>query len=127
MTDTPQVPISWGELIDKITILEIKAERLEGAARANVQTELALLAAIAAPVLAGDVAALAAELKTVNLALWDIEDNIRDHERTGDFGAGFIVLARSVYRTNDARGVLKRRINQALASVLVEEKSYKPY
>ncbi len=127
MTDTPQVPISWGELIDKITILEIKAERLEGAARANVQTELALLAAIAAPVLAGDAAALAAELKTVNLALWDIEDNIRDHERTGDFGAGFIVLARSVYRTNDARGVLKRRINQALASVLVEEKSYKPY
>ena len=127
MTDTPQVPISWGELIDKITILEIKAERLEGAARENVRNELALLAAIAAPVLAGEVAALAAELRTVNLALWDIEDNVRDHERAGDFGAGFIVLARSVYRTNDARGVLKRRINQALASVLVEEKSYKPY
>jgi hypothetical protein len=127
MTATPQVPISWGELIDKITILQIKSERLDGGARANVEKELALLAAIAAPVLAGDIAALTAELKAVNLALWDIEDRIREHERGGDFGAGFIALARAVYRTNDARGALKRRINQALDSALVEEKSYKPY
>ena len=127
MTTTPQVPISWGELIDKITILQIKSERLDGGARANVEKELALLAAIAAPVLAGDIAALTAELKAVNLALWDIEDRIRELERAGDFGAGFIALARSVYRTNDARGALKRRINQALDSALVEEKSYKPY
>jgi hypothetical protein len=127
MTDAPQVPISWGELIDKITILEIKAERLDGAAAANVKTELGLLTAIAAPRLAGDVVALAAELKGVNLALWEIEDRIREHERAKDFGAGFIDLARAVYRTNDARAVLKRRINEALGSALAEEKSYQPY
>jgi hypothetical protein len=125
----PQVPISWGELIDKITILEIKAERLStDEAKANAAKELGLLREIAGPVLAGgQTGALIARLKTLNEALWEIEDRIRDHERLGDFGAGFIELARAVYKRNDERGALKREINLALGSQLIEEKSYKPY
>ena len=124
----PHVPVSWGELIDKLTILEIKAERLiEAGARANAAHEPALLRAAAAPVPAGECAALAAELKTLNLAQWEIEDRIRDHERDKDFGAAFVALARAVYRTNDARGALKRRINLLPGSQLVEEKGYQPY
>ena len=68
-----------------------------------------------------------ARLKQINQDLWDIEDRIRDHERAGDFGPGFVELARSVYRRNDERGALKREINLALGSALIEEKSYKPY
>ena len=128
MTSTPHIPVSWGELIDKLTILEIKTERLPDAgARANAAHELALLQAVAAPVLAGDCAALAAELKGLNQALWEIEDRIRAHEHNGDFGSGFVELARSVYRTNDARGALKRQINLLLGSELIEEKGYQPY
>jgi Family of unknown function (DUF6165) len=127
MIPTPQVPVSWGELIDKITILEIKTERLpDPAARANAACELALLRDAAAPGW-DQVVALAAELKALNQTLWEIEDSIRGHERDGDFGAGFIALARAVYRNNDMRGALKRRINQALGSALTEEKSYRPY
>ncbi|HEX4177434.1 MAG TPA: hypothetical protein VHY57_03315 [Rhizomicrobium sp.] len=128
MTDIPYVPASWGEVIDKITILEIKASRLptEGA-RANAAKELRLLNQIAAPVLASaPIAALAARLKTLNETLWDIEDRIRDHERMADFGAAFVELARAIYRHNDARGALKREISQTLGSVLIEEKSYRP-
>jgi hypothetical protein len=125
----PHVPVSWGELLDKITILEIKVERLAGEeARANVAKELELLRGIAAPVMAGGPAfPLVARLKQLNLALWDIEDRIRDCERGGDFGPGFVELARSVYRRNDERGAIKREINLALGSALIEEKSYKPY
>lgn len=122
----PLVPVSWGELIDKITILEIKAARLEGPARANVAHELALLAAAAAPINAL-VSDLKAELKAINETLWAVEDQIRDKERAKLFDDGFVALARSVYRHNDARGALKRRINLALGSELIEEKSYKPY
>jgi len=127
--DMPYVPVSWGELLDKIVILEIKTERLTSSqARANAATELALLGEIANPVMAsGQAAALVARLKHLNQALWDIEDQIRDHERAGDFGPGFVELARSVYRHNDQRGALKREINLALGSALIEEKSYKPY
>jgi len=127
--NTPQVPLSWGELLDKITILEIKVERLGGNdARANAAKELALLREIAGPVMAAGLATgLVARLKQVNQALWDIEDRIRDHEREGDFGPGFVELARSVYRRNDERGAVKREINLALGSALIEEKSYKPY
>jgi hypothetical protein len=127
--DMPHVPVSWGELLDKITILEIKTERLGGVeARANAAKELDLLREIAAPAIAcGPAVALVAHLKQLNQALWDIEDHIRDHERAGDFGPGFVELARSVYRHNDQRGALKREINLALGSVLIEEKSYKPY
>ena len=127
--DMPLIPVSWGELNDKITILEVKAERLEAEnARANAAKELALLREIAQPVMAAGLAtALVARLKALNQALWDIEDRIRDHERAGDFGPGFVELARSVYRRNDERGAVKREINLALGSALIEEKSYKPY
>jgi hypothetical protein len=125
----PRVPTSWGELLDKITILEIKTARLpDAAARANAGKELAMLREIAAPVRAHpETVSLAARLKTLNEALWDIEDRIREHERAGDFGENFIALARSVYKTNDQRGAVKRQINLALGSALIEEKSYKPY
>ena len=127
MTSTPMAPVSWGELLDKITILQIKAERLTDAAkRANVVTELTLLSEIAGAAL-GEVAALVAELKTINEALWEIEDHIRDKEAATAFDAEFIALARSVYVTNDRRAEVKRDINRALNSTLIEEKSYKPY
>ena len=125
----PQVPISWGELIDKITILEIKVERLSAEqARANAAKELALLREIARPALTGHVtAALVTRLKGLNEALWEIEDRIRDHERSGNFDSGFIELARAVYKRNDERGAVKRELNLILGSGLIEEKSYKPY
>ena len=127
--DMPYAPVSWGELLDKIAILEIKTERLDNPqARANAMRELELLREIAHPVMAsGKAAAPMARLKQLNQALWDIEDRIRDHERAGDFGPSFVELARSVYRRNDERGALKREINLALGSALIEEKSYKPY
>jgi uncharacterized protein DUF6165 len=127
---TPHVPTSWGELIDKITILEIKVERLPGAeGRANAGKELLLLREIAGPVLLEDPAMqmLATRLKGVNEALWEIEDRIRDKERAGAFDADFIALARSVYRRNDERGAVKREINLVLGSELIEEKGYRPY
>lgn len=130
ITDTPLVPISWGELLDKITILEIKSERIVAqAALTNVRAELDQLNAVAADMLSAraDVGAVKADLRQVNEALWKIEDDIRACERAGDFGATFIKLARAVYRTNDERGTLKRRINTLLGSVLVEEKHYAAY
>jgi 3-methyladenine DNA glycosylase/8-oxoguanine DNA glycosylase len=127
---TPQVPVSWGEVIDKITILEIKSERLSAPeALANVRAELALLAGVARDPLAGNdrLSALKAQLQAVNQALWDIEDEIREKEARLEFDEGFIALARSVYRQNDDRAAIKRRINDLLGSELVEEKSYKSY
>jgi len=122
----PDAPIAWGELFDKVTILEIKAERIAApAALVNVRRELAALQAIEAAAPAADgLATLKAELAAVNLALWDIEDAIRDHEQAGDFGDRFVALARSVYRENDKRAAIKRRINLLLGSDIVEEKSY---
>jgi hypothetical protein len=123
----PHVPTSWGELLDKITILQIKVAHLPtDTARANAQKELTLLEQIAAPVL-GQTALLAGRLKALNEQLWEIEDRIREHERAKTFDDAFIALARSVYQTNDERGRVKREINTALGSALVEEKSYKPY
>ena len=124
------VPVSWGEVIDKITILEIKAERLTDAAKlANVTKELNELAAVREREFPGHaaLAALAGELKAINEKLWVIEDDIRDCERAKDFGPKFIELARAVYFTNDERAQAKRRINDLLGSALVEEKSYAPY
>ena len=121
------VPVSWGELLDKITILQIKQERLrDDAKRANVTTELTALSAVAGAAMV-EAAALLADLKKVNEALWDIEDQIRDKERDQAFDATFIQLARAVYVTNDRRADLKRDINRQLGSTLVEEKSYSPY
>jgi hypothetical protein len=127
---TPQAPVSWGELIDKITILEIKSARMSSpAALANVRLELALLNEKAAAALARGRAIMEAkaELTRVNEALWEIEDDIREKETKGEFDAGFIALARSVYRTNDRRAAIKREINGLLQSKLVEEKSYASY
>ncbi|HVN43213.1 MAG TPA: DUF6165 family protein [Steroidobacteraceae bacterium] len=124
------VPISPGELIDKITILEIKSERMTDPAKLhNVRTELALLNGTwaASPFSATDIGEEWRGLREVNASLWDIEDRIRDKEREGAFDAGFIELARAVYVTNDERAALKRRINTKLGSVLVEEKSYRDY
>ena len=130
MTGTVTIEIAPGELIDKITILEIKSERIPDADKLeNVRAELETLAAARDATLpaSDELDRLTAELKRVNEALWVIEDDIRDCERTGDFGERFVELARSVYRTNDVRADLKRQINLALGSRLVEEKSYQPY
>ena len=124
------VPISPGELIDKITILEIKSQRMTDAAKLhNVRTELSLLSDTwkASPYSATDISAEWAALRDVNAKLWDIEDDIRDKERDGRFDAGFIELARAVYVTNDERAAIKKRINTKLGSALVEEKSYAAY
>ncbi|ARJ70504.1 DUF6165 family protein [Paracoccus contaminans] len=124
----PLAPVSWGELLDKITILEIKAARIPApAARANVAQELALLNEIAAPVMPQPgLAPLIEDLRRVNQALWTIEDDIRACEAAGDFGAGFVALARAVYRTNDQRAAIKRQVNALLGSALVEEKFHAP-
>jgi hypothetical protein len=124
------VPISPGELIDKITILEIKSARMTDEAKLrNVRTELELLNATwrASAYAAVDISAEWKGLRDVNAQLWDIEDDIRDKERDGQFDARFIELARAVYVTNDERAAIKRKINVKLGSALVEEKSYKEY
>jgi len=124
------VPISPGELIDKITILEIKSQRMTDAAKLhNVRTELSLLSDTwkASPFSATDISAEWAGLRDVNAKLWDIEDRIRDKERDGLFDAEFVELARAVYFTNDERAALKKKINTKLGSALVEEKSYADY
>jgi hypothetical protein len=123
------VEVSPGELLDKLTILEIKSERIaDPRKRENVRTELAALAAARETLEPSPrLAELVAQLKAVNEALWDIEDAIRLCERDGDFGPRFIELARSVYRTNDRRAALKRAINELLSSSLIEEKSYTDY
>jgi hypothetical protein len=123
-------PISVGELIDKITILRIKRERIHAAAaRANIERELERLVEIraGASLDLADLAVLEEELFQVNGRLWDVEDELRALERTGDFGKRFIELARSVYRFNDQRSMLKRRINTVTGSAIVEEKSYQAY
>jgi hypothetical protein len=121
-------PISPGELLDKLTILRIKAERIrEPAKRANVERERALLETAwreARP--AGcDVQEEEAALARVNAALWEVEDALRACEAAQRFDAEFIALARSVYRHNDERAALKRRVNEKLGSPLLEEKSYR--
>jgi hypothetical protein len=124
------VPISPGELIDKITILEIKSQRMTDAAKLhNVRTELSLLGDTwkASPFSLTDISAEWAGLRDVNAKLWDIEDRIRDKERDGLFDAEFIELARAVYFTNDERAAIKKTINTKLGSALVEEKSYAAY
>ena len=130
MTDIISVEIAFGELIDKITILEIKLERIGNAEKlANVQTEWqTLIEARDQAINASDeLTRLSNGLKVVNETLWVIEDDIRDCERNSDFGKKFIELARAVYRTNDERARIKHQINELLGSRLVEEKSYSAY
>ena len=125
-----EVPVSAGELVDKVTILEIKSERIADPAKlANIRRELAGLGEILRPMLANTPALerSKASLRTINETLWQIEDDIRDCERKKDFGPRFIELARSVYRSNDKRAGAKREIDALLGSELVEEKSYASY
>jgi hypothetical protein len=130
MTDVITVPVSFGEVLDKITILEIKSERISDPVKnMNVRNELDALNTTWAAVVSNEsaIVALRKQLKEVNEALWVIEDDIRDCERAQDFGATFVELARSVYVTNDQRAALKKDINLALGSRFVEEKSYQNY
>lgn len=123
------VPISPGELLDKITILRIKSQRMRDPQKlANVRHELELLEQTwrnAAP--AVDVSDEEKALEAVNTRLWEIEDDIREQEAQKAFDEKFIELARSVYITNDERAAIKKRINEKLGSRIVEEKSYKDY
>lgn len=124
------VPVSFGELIDKITILEIKSAQIRDPAKlVNVRDELELLNATWAqnPASQTDIADERSRLKAVNEALWEIEDNIRVKEKAQEFDTKFIALARSVYVRNDERAAIKRAINLKLGSRLVEEKSYQDY
>lgn len=128
--DIIQVPVSPGEVLDKITILEIKSERIKDAGKvANVKRELELLSASWLEAVEEDdtVRRIHTELKTINEALWEIEDDIRDKERAQEFDQVFIDLARSVYVTNDQRANAKKELNIHLGSEIIEEKSYQDY
>lgn len=123
-------PVSAGELVDKITILRVKSQRLsDPAKRANVALELARLEETAASALPKSEALerLTVELEAINAILWDVEEGKRDCERRKDFGESFIALARQVYHDNDKRAAIKRAINDATGSTIIEEKSYAAY
>ncbi|AII47748.1 hypothetical protein KR52_01015 [Synechococcus sp. KORDI-52] len=122
-----QAPISLGELIDKITILQIKTNHLQGAALKHVTTELNALESTLKNLNLNVDPKLIQQLKEVNQGLWHIEDEIRDQERQKNFGDTFIQLARSVYKQNDRRSAIKKEINIAYGSAFTEEKSYQPY
>ena len=137
MTDTPRsqgngilVEVSPGELIDKISILEIKSERIDDPTKLeNVRYQLDLLVATRDRALAENDARekLERDLKAINEELWVIEDDIRDREAAKDFGPTFIELARSVYKTNDRRAAVKKALDELYGSAVTEEKSYKDY
>ena len=128
--NTPKVPVSWGELFDKITILQIKLDKLTSKnALNNVEREFNQLKSILIKYFPKSIEAkqLEEELKKINQQLWDIEDKIREKEKHKSFDDEFIQLARSVYITNDERSHIKRRINKTFRSDLIEEKSYADY
>ena len=129
MIQSVEVPIAVGELIDKITILEIKVARFRDAAKlANAHAELNLLYQRRAAALADSALTdIERRLKAVNERIWDLEDAIRACEHRQDFGSAFVSAARSIYRANDERAALKREINLATGSQLIEEKSYTAY
>ena len=130
MSVSVSVPVAPGELIDKITILEIKVERIEAETKlANIKKELDVLtqACNEAVPKSEKLIQLTIELKKINEILWEIEDKIRGCERIKDFGDTFIKLARAVYVTNDKRMKVKRAINDLLGSQIIEEKSYTAY
>lgn len=130
MRNRLEVPISSGELLDKITILEIKLANIcEPEKRKNIMKELNILESVSAQnIPASDkLAFLTAKLREINQHLWTLEDEIRAYEDNGDFGKRFVACARSIYRTNDARAQVKREINLLLRSDIVEEKSYARY
>jgi len=128
--DNIKVPVSPGEVLDKITILEIKSERMTDPEKvANVQVELGLLQETWNETIRDteEIQKLHSQLKEINEALWEIEDDIRDKERAKEFDEHFIELARSIYVTNDRRSEVKKQLNLHLGSEIVEEKSYKDY
>jgi hypothetical protein len=128
--DNILIPVSPGELLDKITILEIKSERISDPQKvANVRIELELLRGTWSETVEEDdvIRTLHSELRDINETLWKIEDDIRDRERTGDFDTRFIELARAVYITNDRRSGIKKKLNLHLGSRIIEEKSYQDY
>jgi transcriptional regulator of nitric oxide reductase len=130
MMDNIHVPVSPGEVLDKITILEIKSERMTDPEKvANVRVELALLRETWSQAVTEDdvIRDLHGQLKEINEALWEIEDDIRDKERVKEFDQRFIELARSVYFTNDRRSEVKKKLNLHLGSQIIEEKSYQDY
>lgn len=125
-----RIEVSPGELLDKISILEIKAERIEDPDKLrNIRHELGLYRNVRESLIPGGAAieALIRDLKAVNEILWEVEDDIRACEANRDFGGGFVELARSVYRTNDSRAAIKREINTLCGSSIIEEKSYTEY
>jgi hypothetical protein len=117
-------PISLGELIDKITILELKAEFLQDQPQRNAKQELLGLFAVLEALQISIEPVLVEQLKTINRSLWELEDEIRALEKLQSFGARFVAVARSIYRDNDQRAALKRVINTRYGSALIEEKSY---
>ncbi len=122
------LPSSYGDAADRISILLIKRERIADADKlASVRAQLEALQAAFTVARPPEFDTLFARLKAVNEQLWDIEDDIRAHERRGDFGASFVALARGVYHANDRRAAIKREIDLLLGSDLREEKSYAPY
>lgn len=129
-SSTPLLPVAWGEVFDKLTILAIKLEKITDVEkRANIAKEFEAIGSVV-----GDfqqypegLEDLYQELKAINLRLWDVEDGKRACERDQNFGPEFVALAREVYFGNDKRAAVKRQINELLGSALVEEKSYKAY
>jgi HAMP domain-containing protein len=121
---TPLIKASWGEVIDKITILRIKRNFVAGQAQHNVEHELALLEDTAAEALAGLPPIIVSDLSLTNKMLWTVEDQLRDREKRQEFGIAFTELARMVYQMNDRRAAIKKEINTLLESEIVEEKSY---
>lgn len=128
--ETILTPVSPGELIDKITILRIKSEMISDAEKLkNVKLELRMLSDVKSDKVPDteEMKTLEQDLLDVNKSLWSIEDDIRDCERSKDFGETFVKLARSVYMENDKRAAIKKKINLVLGSTIVEEKSYAEY
>ena len=126
----PLIPISWGELFDKITILQIKSEKiLSPASLQNIDRELKQLSLVFDKAFTENSLALelTKELRGINTKLWDVEDRIREKEKNKTFDNEFIQLARNVYIKNDQRSAIKRKINEAFGSELIEEKSYSKY
>jgi hypothetical protein len=128
MTSDVLVPVSVGDLFDKVTILEIKMEKIQEADKlANIARELDSLQQIANPIRTAAIDALCDQLRDVNTRIWEAEDAIREFERTGIFDDAFLAVARSIYRLNDARAKTKRTINAVSGSSIIEEKSYSAY
>ena len=128
--EMPCLPVAWGEVFDKLTILQTKAERLDDPLKvANVERERAEIERVVGELdrFPPDLTELVSQLKEINAALWDVEDGKRDCERRQCFDASFVQLARRVYVGNDQRAAIKRQINVLLGSALVEEKSHQGY